>query len=235
MLSTSAIEKSTSWSGSMWCSKSWQYLGKFIIPSRTVNCPTPPKPLCFLLNVSQLQQCKQVYILPHVSFGHWHLLGLDIAGSWTHLTSVLVSTDGVLHPTYVSLFYASLLSMGFFSCNTQLETMFQKLTREQFWLYTGPLIAPTSVTSVFFLSIKHRRNRTGWSLAVLHLGCPLLCLSFRLPDCWNLLIIILALVSPHPHLVSCSKLIIAASLFMEYLHLHTGWVGYVPRLHHLYV
>jgi len=84
------------------------------------------KLLCFPLHVSQLQQCKQVHNLPKSPSD---LLGLDIVGTWTDLTIeslpiVLVSTDGVLHPTDVSLFVSPLSIV--LSCNTQLEIMFQK-------------------------------------------------------------------------------------------------------------
>ena len=38
-----------------------------------------------------------------------------------------------------------------------------------------------------------------------------------------------------PTSASCSNLTIAASIFMEHLHLHTGWERHVPRLRHFYV
>jgi len=56
--------------------------------------------------------------------------------------------------------------------------------------------------AVFFLSVLYRRSRTQSSLAVLHLARPLLGSSFRLLDCCNFLMIILAVVCIHPHFVA---------------------------------
>jgi len=110
MLSTSAVERAQV-VGSMWCCKLWQYLGEFIVPSQTVTCPTFPAlidPQTILLP----PPCFTVTTVQAGTYSSSLLLGLDIARSWTHLTieslpSVLVSTDGILHHTYVWLFFVS--------------------------------------------------------------------------------------------------------------------------------
>ena len=131
--------------GSMWCSKLWQWLAvKHLEPSCI------PKPLCFLLYVSQLQQSKRVHFLPHVSFAQvgfsWKLDSSDHRiFAWHARVHWRFSS-----PTDFSLFFVSPLSMAFFLQYTNSNHV-SKIAHEQFWLYTGPLTALTTVASVLEL------------------------------------------------------------------------------------